>query len=240
MAGQNGSIGTKIHGVFILIWVLVSVTLYGMLCFLTAPLNIRLSRLIELGWVRHFFFVAGVKVVVNGKEKLDPSKRYVFIANHQSQLDIPVLMGGMRQHLSFLAKKELFSIPIFGWGIHALGHIWIDRANARNAHKSIQRAISRLKKDHISLVLFPEGTRSNDGTVGRFKQGSFALAQQAGVEVVPVAIKNTAQLLTKHSLMMKSGTVELSVGDPIVVSEAMSKAEISTIVREIIVKECAK
>lgn len=237
MAGKNGGIGDTLHGVLVLLWVVVITVLYGTICFLTAWVYRPFSRMLALWWVRNILFVAGVKIVVTGLEKLEPQKRYVFVANHQSQLDIPVLMGGLHHQLSFIAKKELFAIPFFGWGMYALGHIWIDRANARKAHQSIQRAIQRLVKDNISLALFPEGTRSKDGTIGSFKQGSFSLVQQAGVEVVPIAIKNSSQLLSKHSFMIKQGTVYLSVCDPVTIDNSMSKAEISSRVREIIVKE---
>ena len=88
------------------------------------------------------------------------NERYVFIANHQSDFDIPVLYEGLFPNLSFIAKKELFMLPFFGWGMAAVGHIWIDRKNARKARKSITRAVNRLKRNHVSLVLFPEGTRS--------------------------------------------------------------------------------
>lgn len=237
MAGKNGGIGEKIHALIVLAWVGVSIVFFAIACLITAPISTRLSRMIGTWWVRSLLVIAGVKVIVRGGEKLDPVKRYVFIANHQSQLDIPVLMGGLRHQLSFIAKKELFSIPFFGWGMYAAGHIWIDRTNARKARISIRRAISRLVKDNVSLAVFPEGTRSQDGVIGRFKQGSFSLVQQAGVEVVPVVIINTSALLTKHSLMIKKGTVMLSVCDPLKMDTSMSKAEISSRVHEIIVKE---
>ena len=237
MAGQNGGIGMRLHAVFMLLWVAVTVLVYASASLLVWPLSKKLSRFIGTAWIHQFLAIAGVKVAVQGLEKLDTNKRYVFIANHQSLLDIPVLMGGLKHYLSFIAKKELFRIPFFGWGLHAQGHIWIDRGNARKAHHSIRRAISRLQKDNISLALFPEGTRSKNGKVGKFKQGSFSLVQQAGVEVVPVAIKNTATLLAKHSFSIRKGTVTLTICDPVTIDPAISKAEISERMREIIVKE---
>ncbi len=237
MAGQNSSIGEKLHAVLILLWVGLTVLLYATVSVIVRPLNRRWALAVGDAWIHHFLGLAGVTIDVRGLEKLDTSKRYVFVANHQSQLDIPVLICGLKHHLSFIAKKELFQIPFFGWGLHAQGHIYIDRGNARKAHNSIKRAINRLQKDNISLALFPEGTRSKTGKVGKFKQGSFSLVQQAGVEVVPVAIKNTSLLLAKHSFIVKKGTVVMTICDPVAIDPAMTKAEISAQMRNAIVKE---
>ena len=234
MVGKKHGLTEILHAVVVMIWLVISVVVFGTLCIVFSPFNARISRILGLWWNRLFLLVAGIKVEVHGREKVHPDKRYIFIANHQSHIDIPVLAGTMHHHLSFIAKKELFSIPIFGWGMYALGHIWIDRANARKARASMQRAIKRLQKDNISLVLFPEGTRSIDGTIGQFKQGSFSLVQQAGVELVPLAIQNTSQLLPKHTNIIKKGIVRLTICDPISISESMTKADISERVRGII------
>lgn len=237
---ENRGIAGALHILFMMCWAGFSAIVYGSLCLIIAPVNNGLARIFSELWNRNLLFFAGIRVEANGLEKLDTTKRYVFIANHQSHIDIPVLIVGLQHQLSFIAKKELFRIPFFGWGMYALGHIYIDRSNARKAHASIQKAVTRLKKDTISLVLFPEGTRSSDGNVGRFRQGSFSLALKAGVEVVPIAIKNTASLLPKYSRSIKPGTAVFSVCDPIVVSERMTKAEISEKIRKIIVDTIEK
>jgi len=231
---KNRGVTGFLHAVVLIPWVIVSAVVCGAACMLIAPFNRRIARSFELVWIRLFLLLAGVRVVVKGKEKLDPSRRYVFISNHQSHIDIPVILGGLRQHVSFLAKKELFAIPFFGWGMYALGHVWIDRENARKAHTSIKQAILRLRKENVSLMLFPEGTRSPDGRIGVFKQGSFLLAQQAGVEVVPLVIRNTSKLLPKHAKLIRSGTVTLTVCDPVTIDETMSKLQISENIRNII------
>jgi 1-acyl-sn-glycerol-3-phosphate acyltransferase len=181
--------------------------------------------------------MCGIRVTTTGGEKLDRKARYVFIANHQSYFDIPVLYAGLPFSLSFIAKKELFFIPFFGWGIAAIGHIWIDRDNARAARKSITRAISKLNRQCISLVLFPEGTRSITGEVGEFKRGSFTLALEAGVPVVPVSILGTRDVLPKKSRRFSPGTTTLVIGDPIVPAELskLDKTKLSELVRERIV-----
>jgi 1-acyl-sn-glycerol-3-phosphate acyltransferase len=170
--------------------------------------------------------MGGVKVVVDGLEKLDPSKRYVFISNHQSALDIPVIIAGLKHYCEFHCQKRVIHDPLFGWGISALGHIRIDRSNPRKARSSLDKAVMRLKKLNTSLILFPEGTRSTDGQLGEFKQGSFALALMAGVQVVPLTIKDAMLRLPKKSWRINPGTIYLQIGDPIDVTPQTTKAEI--------------
>ncbi|MBN2188873.1 MAG: 1-acyl-sn-glycerol-3-phosphate acyltransferase, partial [Chitinispirillaceae bacterium] len=164
---------------------------------------------------RQLLFMLGVRVMVNGGEKLAHGEPYVFFANHQSALDIPVLYAGLARPLCFIAKKELFMIPFFGWAMAAVGHVSIDRSSARKARESLASGVGRLKKNAFSLILFPEGTRSADGTLGAFKQGSFSLALDAGVTVVPVAVRGSCDRLPKKSLLVNQGDVYVDICDPI-------------------------
>jgi 1-acyl-sn-glycerol-3-phosphate acyltransferase len=236
MDRQDGSlkIGSTVRGLIVIIWTVFSTIAYGFVCIPVSLVSRKLGRLIALVWNQHLLSVAGIKVVVKGKEKLDKKQRYVFISNHQSGLDIPILYNGLSEKICFIAKKELFMIPVFGWGLYFVGHIWIDRGNARKAHRSIENAVKRLKKDNVSLILFPEGTRSKDGKVAPFKQGSFALAQKAGVSVVPIAITGALGLLPKHSMFVNPGVVYLEIGDPIEVTPDMTKAEMAEKFHQII------
>ncbi|NLD99960.1 MAG: 1-acyl-sn-glycerol-3-phosphate acyltransferase [Fibrobacter sp.] len=211
---------------FFVFWVVFSTILYGLLVLTFGLLSRKFARFVARLWNQHLLWVGGVKISVDGLNKLGQNKRYVFIANHQSALDIPVLYAGLNQQVSFIAKKELFMIPIFGWGLRVIGHIWIDRGNARKAIESIKRAVMRMKKENVSLILFPEGTRSCDGKVLDFKQGSFSLALQAGVQVVPVAILNSAEMLPKSSFQIRSGTIKLKICDPIDITPEMTKADL--------------
>ena len=209
-----------------LLWVISSTIVYSIICILMCLVASSVSRYIGRLWTIHLLRMGGVKVVVDGLEKLDPSKRYVFISNHQSALDIPVIIAGLNHYVSFIAKKELFIIPFFVWGISALVHIRIDRSNPRKARSSLDKAVMRLKKLNTSLILFPEGTRSTDGQLGEFKQGSFALALMAGVQVVPLTIKDAMLRLPKKSWRINPGTIYLQIGDPIDVTPQTTKAEI--------------
>ncbi|HEX2955840.1 MAG TPA: lysophospholipid acyltransferase family protein [Chitinispirillaceae bacterium] len=236
MDRQDSSIKQRstARGLIAIVWTVFSTIVYGIFCISVSLISRKLGRIIVRMWNLHILAVAGVKIVVTGKEKLDKNKRYVFVSNHQSGLDIPILYNGLSEKICFIAKKELFMIPMFGWGLFLTGHIWIDRSNARKAHSSIERAVQRLKKDNVSLILFPEGTRSKDGKVAQFKQGSFALAQKAGVSVVPIAIKGAMGLLPKHSLFVNPGIVHLEIGDPVEVLPEMSKADMAEKFHQII------
>jgi len=222
--------------VFVTVVVAITVV-YSTAIFFIALISRKLARKLARLWNRHVLAIGGVKVNVVGADKLADNERYVFMSNHQSALDIPVIYAGLREQISFIAKKELFMIPFFGWGMWAVGHISIDRQNPRKAHASIARAVQRLNKENVSLILFPEGTRSKDGKVLDFKTASFTLALQAGVKLVPVAIKGAIDRLPPKSSRIVPGTVELAVGDPIPVEElkGMNKAEICGRVREAIV-----
>lgn len=237
MARKDGSVSAIaiVHSTLIIIWTIVSTIIYGLsclsVCLFSSDLTLKIGRI----WNIHLLAIAGIKVKVRGAEKLDPNKRYVFFANHQSALDIPVMYAGMKNAISFIAKKELFFIPIFGWGMAAMGHIWIDRSNARKARDSILKAIKHLHKANVSLVLFPEGTRSVDGTIGEFKTGSFTLALQAGVQAVPVVLHDTRLCLPKNAMMMRPGTIHVDIGDPIDIDEStMSKNDLCIRIRNTI------
>lgn len=216
--------------------------MFGFGCIVLCPFSIRAARCCARIWGLQLLFICGVKIIVEGREKLNKDQRYVFVANHQSYFDIPVMYAGLFADLSFVAKKELFLLPFFGWGMAAIGHIWIDRKNARKARKSITRAVAMLKRNHISLVLFPEGTRSASGKVGEFKRGSFALALEAGVPVVPVAICGTREVQSKSTLKIVPGKVRLVIGDPLPISPdgGVDKSHLSGMVRETIVKAMEK
>lgn len=221
------------------IWVIASTLFFGFGSLVTSPFSIGLARYIARFWSLQLLYMCGVKIQVHGLENIHKNERYVFIANHQSYFDIPVLYAGLFANLSFIAKKELFLLPFFGWGMAAVGHIWIDRKNARKARKSITRAVTMLKRNHVSLVLFPEGTRSVTGKVGEFKRASFVLALEAGVPVVPVTICGSRDVQPKFTLKIIPGTVKLIIGEPLRIAPDMDldKSQLSGMVKEIIVKQ---
>lgn len=153
----------------------------------------------------------GVKVQVNGLERIDPKRSYIFAANHQSIYDIPILFASLPIQLRILAKSSLGRIPFMGWHLQRTGHILVDRSKTG---AGIIKKMARLVKQHHSLIIFPEGTRSVDGSVARFKGGSFLIAVDAGLPVVPISIQGSRHVMFRGRLMVCPGTVTVTVHEP--------------------------
>jgi 1-acyl-sn-glycerol-3-phosphate acyltransferase len=166
-------------------------------------------------WAKAILGLAGISVRVEGRERLDPKATYIFAGNHQSQFDIPVLQGFLGFDFRWLAKKELFQVPVWGTAMRRAGYIPVDRGQGRAAFKSLDEAAGRIAGG-TSVVIFPEGTRSPDGQLKPFKAGAMVLAIKAGVPVVPVGISGTYEILPKGRLLArKSGQVTIRIGTPI-------------------------
>jgi 1-acyl-sn-glycerol-3-phosphate acyltransferase len=196
-------------------WTFFSTAIYGTICIITGVFSRKAAQAVGKAWCRHLLALSGIRFVVHGAEKIDKRKNYIVIANHGSALDIPVLIAAFPQTLVFMAKKELFRIPIFGWGMAVVGHLCVDRSNARKARTTINKAVTRIQKEKLSVALFPEGTRSQDGCLGEFRNASFALAIEAKTWVAPMIVRGASALLPKNSLLVSPGTVEVIIGDPI-------------------------
>jgi len=173
-------------------------------------------------WASSICRASGVKVTASGIEQLDPEKPYIFAANHQSQFDIFALQASLGFNFRWLAKKELFKVPIWGTAMRRAGYIPIDRSHGRQAIKSLEEAAQRIGAG-TSVIIFPEGTRSRDGKIHDFKAGAMLLAIKSGVPLVPVAIIGTYAILPKGKLLMRPGKVEIRVGHPIETKNCSSK-----------------
>lgn len=168
-------------------------------------------------WARSLLWAAGVKVEFENVELIDPGRSQVMVANHVSWFDVLALAAHIPGSYRFVAKKELERIPFFGPSWLACGHISIDRADRNAAIRSLALAREKLERDHPTVIMFPEGTRSMDGRVLPFKKGAFVLAIQTGVEVVPAAITGSRDIMKKGSFLIYPGTVRVRFGDPIAV-----------------------
>ncbi|MFN0121980.1 MAG: lysophospholipid acyltransferase family protein, partial [Blastocatellia bacterium] len=165
-------------------------------------------------WCRLIAGTAGARMRVHGLENLPRDRAVVVIANHQSYLDIPAIWSNLPLQFRIMAKRVLFYLPFMGWFLWRAGHIAIDRENARSALANVNRAVDKLKEG-CSIVIFPEGTRSEDATLQDFKSGGFKIAVRAGVPVVPVTIVGTCRVLKKDSLIFHAGDVDIYVDAPI-------------------------
>lgn len=171
-------------------------------------------HLIARAWANAILFVSGVRVTVTGVSHIDPDKSYIYMPNHQGNFDIPVLLGRLPVQFRWLAKEEVFRIPIMGRGMRACGYISIDRSDRQSAFKSLERAVETIR-DGTSVVIFPEGTRSVDGKLKSFKKGGFVIAADAGVPIVPVAIHDTWEIMPKKRFLIKPRDVLLEIRAPV-------------------------
>jgi 1-acyl-sn-glycerol-3-phosphate acyltransferase len=176
----------------------------------SGDLVVTLARL----WSRAVLGAAGVKLRVRSHATLDPKRSYVFMANHLSAVDIWAVFLSVSVPMRFIAKKQLGQIPIFGWAMRAGRFIFIDRQNTGSARRTIEEAAQRIRHG-CSVVIFPEGTRSRDGSLLPFKKGGFHLAMSSGAAIVPVAIRGSRAVMPSGSLLIHAGFVDIELGEPI-------------------------
>jgi 1-acyl-sn-glycerol-3-phosphate acyltransferase len=186
-------------------------------------------------WARICLRIAGGRVKVHDLDHLDLRQNYVFVSNHQSMFDILVIMGYLPFSFCWVAKKELFSVPFFGKCMESIGSIPLDRKDRRSAMHSMDMALERVRKG-ASITVFPEGTRSRDGKIARFKQGAFHVALKSGKPVVPLLIKGTGRMMSPGSFGTYPCTMELFITPPIHIGNMhLTKNELAKLTRQRIV-----
>ncbi|HEX7356436.1 MAG TPA: lysophospholipid acyltransferase family protein, partial [Ignavibacteriaceae bacterium] len=193
-----------------------------------------LAKIFPLG----ILIISGVRVKVSGMENINRKDVYVFASNHSSQLDITALQWGVPNRLSMIFKKELARIPFFGWQLYLGPYVVVDRKDPQAAMKSLKEAKKVMDEKKISVLVFPEGTRSETGEVQSFKRGAFYLASHSGYPIVPITINGTKKIMPKGSFKLKSGTIYLHFDKPIPTDNIKTKQEEIALmekVREIII-----
>lgn len=155
----------------------------------------------------------GVRVSVEGLDRIKPGTTYIFVSNHQSIYDTPVVFASLPYQIRIIAKASLARFPVLGWHLKRGGHLFVDRRHPDRA--GILARWRALVSEGLSLIIYAEGTRSSDGRVGRFKAGSFLLAIEAGLPIVPLAVIGTRQVMPKGRLRTEPADVRLIVHDPI-------------------------
>jgi 1-acyl-sn-glycerol-3-phosphate acyltransferase len=184
----------------------------GLLCLLIGWRRWGYYFVSRYFWSPAILWIAGIKVEKIGFE-VEDLPPCVFYANHRSHFDIPALMYTVPRPLYFMAKKELKSVPFLGWGMMAVGMIFIDRQNRNAAIQSMDKAGRDIRRGK-SIVSFPEGTRSGSNALLPFKKGTFHLAKSQGIHLLPVAISGSEKVLPKHG-KLRSGIIRLKMGTPI-------------------------
>lgn len=165
-------------------------------------------------WAKTILWACGVRLDVQGIENVDSNLPAVYVSNHQSAFDIFTLLAGVPVPFKFLLKKELMRIPFLGWAMKRARYIAIDRGNHRKALKSMREASDRIRNG-ASILVFAEGTRSEDGNIKPFKKGGFHLAVEAESNVVPIAINGSRNILLKGSFRIGKGVIKMNIGAPI-------------------------
>jgi 1-acyl-sn-glycerol-3-phosphate acyltransferase len=193
--------------------------------FLTLPLFVplilfkilkleKISRryvfLISKIWSRWVVFLTGSRVEITGASNIPNDNRYCVVANHQGSFDIPVIMSIIPSNLGFIAKKELKYLPVFGWWMSAIGVIFLDRSNRRQALKTIEAGAKKVAEGY-PMVIFPEGTRSKGGAVAEFKKGSLKLALKSQTKILPISIDGTYKALEANGFLIKPALIKIRV-----------------------------
>lgn len=199
-----------VHTIFFCLW--------GIFLGLFDKDGSMVHRYVARPWAKGILWVCGVKTDVKGKENIKDSAPRVYLSNHQSYFDIFVLLAGLPADFKFVLKKELMKIPFLGPAMRGARYISIDREDYRKALKSMNEAAEKIKKG-ASVLMFPEGTRSEDGHVQSFKKGGFHLALKSGCDIVPVSIINSRNIVPKGSLRINRGSIILKISQPIPVKD---------------------
>jgi 1-acyl-sn-glycerol-3-phosphate acyltransferase len=215
---------------FIGVWTLIC-CLWGFVLSLFDREGARMHALAAVPWARAILWVSDVRVEASGTENVDPNVPRIYMSNHQSAFDIFALLDKLRVNFKFILKQELMGIPVFGFAMRRAGYIAIDRRDPRSAVLSINEAARKINRG-TSVLVFPEGTRSQEGRMRPFKKGGFHLALKSGCDIVPVTIVNSYQIMPKGSLRIYRGKIVMFIGKPIS-TEGRRKSDMEVLMREV-------
>jgi len=204
----------------IFIWVFIGVinTLIWSLGAIFLSLFSASGRIVHfyvaVPWSKIILWANGVRVEIHGLNKIDKDKAYIYIPNHLSVFDIFALLAYLSVDFKFIFKEEIMRIPILGWAMRRAGYISISRSSPAKTRRSVKQAV-HMVKNGTSLVVFAEGTRSEDGHLQPLKKGAFQLALSSGSPIVPVAIKGSNKVMPKGAFKLKKGFITIQLGTPI-------------------------
>ena len=176
--------------------------------------NAEFVHKVQQFWSRSFFWLMFLPVSVDGQEHIVPGQSYVFVANHQSMFDVWLVYGWLPVIFKWLMKAELRKVPFVGTGCKAAGHIFIDRRSTKAAMESLKEVEKQLVNG-VCTVIFPEGTRTLNGEVGRFKRGAFQIAWDLGLPIIPLSLDGCYEVLPKGKPFVYRAPVHMHIGEPI-------------------------
>lgn len=213
----------RLYQLFIALPILLVITLWAaILTILTFPwANAEWIHKAQQFWARCFCRLLFIPVEVRGLENIQAHQSYIFVSNHQSVFDIFVIYGWLPVIFKWLMKQELRRIPIVGVACKAAGHIFIDRGNPVAAMESIQ-LVEKTLVDGVSTVIFPEGTRSRDGQVGRFKRGAFQVALDVHLPIIPISLTGCYEVMPKGAVWVTRHPIRMTIGQPITLPNEIS------------------
>jgi len=174
----------------------------------------NLAHYVGKFWSLLNIFLSGTRLTIKGKEKINKNLTYIVMSNHQSLFDVWALIGKIPLQLRWIVKSEIRKMPIFGYTLERMGHIYIERKNRERASISLETASIKIKKG-TSVIIFPEGTRSENGHLLKFRMGGAMIALKSGVPILPVAVNGSRFVLPKNTLALMPGKIEIVVGDVI-------------------------
>ena len=192
--------------------------LFGVAVILFSPFDYKKGRILGFiikYWAKTIFKTMNINVRVIGLDKLDRNVDYIFAPNHASSLDIPLILGFLPFWIVPISKIELKWIPFLGWAMQAAGHVFVDRRDHEKAMSSIAKIKNSLLKNPRSILIFPEGSRTDDGNVNKFKTGGLSIGISTKISIVPVAIEGTFESLSKHSKKFVNKLLTINIGLPV-------------------------
>ena len=192
--------------------------LFGVAVILFSPFDYKKGKILGFivkYWAKTIFKTMNINVRVVGLDKLNRNADYIFAPNHASSLDIPLILGFLPFWIVPISKIELKWIPFLGWAMQAAGHVFVDRRDHEKAMLSIAKIKNSLLKNPRSILIFPEGSRTNDGKVNQFKTGGLSIGISTKISIVPVAIDGTFESLSKHSKKFVNKLLTINIGSPV-------------------------
>ncbi len=221
---------------FPLLWVLTMLTAIVTIILFPWP-NSKFVNWLQKLWSRSFGWLLFIPITISGKEHIQPGQSYVFVANHQSMLDVWVIYGWLPVVFKWLMKAELRKVPFVGAACKAAGHVFVDRSSPMAAKKSLVE-VEKVLRDGVCTVIFPEGTRSLDGQVGRFKRGAFQIALELNLPIIPISLTGCYEAMNRKAHYVTRHPVHMHIGEPIMPEQfnRENPHETMDMVRDLVIK----